>query len=135
VQDISSAQRDALAQALGRQQLSGEQVTRLCQELAAALERCRARPFDGPYPYVYLDGRIVAVQAHGEPVPMAVVLALRIDGREQRKVLGCDIGRSADRAFWLGFLRRLLANTGGNVPLVVDDRLDGGAGVLGALGR
>jgi transposase-like protein len=124
---------DALARALERQQLGGEQVTRLCQELAAAVERCRARAFDGPYPYVYLDGRIVAAQDQGGPVPMAVVVAVRIDGREQQELLGCDVGRSADRAFWLGLLQRLAARGLSALPLVAADGQDALKETLAAL--
>jgi transposase-like protein len=59
VQDISPARLEGLVQALNQEGLGDGEATRLCRELVAALERCRARTFEGPYPYLYLDGTIL----------------------------------------------------------------------------
>src|SRR5207248_1565297 len=77
----------ALAQALGRLGVGEGAAAALCQELVAAVERGRTRALPEPYPYVYLDGRVVPMRAHGELVAMAVVLAIRVDGGEERKLL------------------------------------------------
>jgi transposase-like protein len=52
---------------------------------------------------------------------MTAVLAVRIDGGEQRHVVGYDVGPTAARAFWVGFLRRLAAQRLTELPLVAAD--------------
>jgi putative transposase len=133
VQDIPAARLDVLAQALGRLGVDQVAAAALCQELVAAVERGRTLSLPEPYPYVYLDGRVVPVRAHGELVAMAVLLAIRVDGGETRELLGYDVGPSEDRAFWLGFLRRLMTHGVGDVRLQLAAELDAPEEVLGIL--
>src|SRR5215813_2309971 len=54
VQGVSTRKVDELLQALGLQGISKSQVSVLCQELDAEVERFRARPLAGAtYPYVW----------------------------------------------------------------------------------
>jgi putative transposase len=43
---------DGLVKALGLEGISKSQVSRICAELDAEVERFRSRPLPGPYPYV-----------------------------------------------------------------------------------
>jgi transposase-like protein len=58
VQGVSTRRVDDLVQALGLRGISKSQVSRLCEELDAQVERFRARRLDGPYPYVWLDATV-----------------------------------------------------------------------------
>ncbi len=62
VQGVSTRRVDDLVQALGLQGISKSQVSRLCQELDAEVERFRTRRLGGPYPYVWLDATCVKVR-------------------------------------------------------------------------
>jgi putative transposase len=55
VQGVSTRRVDELVQALGLQGISKSQVSRLCRDLDAEVERFRHRKLEGPYPYVWLD--------------------------------------------------------------------------------
>jgi putative transposase len=109
VQGVSTRRVDDLVQALGMTGMSKSQVSRLCQALDGEVERFRTRRLDGPYPYVWLDATFVKVRDEGRVVSMAVVVAIGVRASGEREVLGLDVGPSEDGAFWLQFLRSLVA--------------------------
>ena len=133
VQGVSTRKVDDLVKALGLDGISKSQVSRLCQALDEEVERFRGRPLDGPYPYVWLDATFVKVRDGGRVVSMAVVIAIGVDGDGQREVLGLDVGPSEDGAFWLGFLRGLVARGLGGVQLVSSDAHQGLKGAIQAV--
>ena len=126
IQGVSTRRVDELVQALGLQGISKSQVSLLCTELDAEVERFRMRPLDGSYPYVWLDATFVKARQQGHGVALAVVLATGVNAATgQREVLGRDVGPSADGAFWLQFLRGLIARGLSGVRLVVSDAHQG----------
>ncbi len=56
---------------------------------------------------------------------MAVVVAVGVRATGEREVLGIDLGPAEDRAFWLSFLRSLVARGVHGVQLVVIDAHEG----------
>ena len=54
-------------------------------------------------------------------VSQAVVIAIGVRASGEREVLGLDVGASEDGAFWLQFLRGLVARGLGGVHLVISD--------------
>jgi transposase-like protein len=126
VQGVSTRRVDELVQALGLQGISKSQVSLVCTELDAEVERFRTRPLAGPYPYVWLDATFVRGREQGRVVNLALVIAIGLNAASGcREVLGLDVGASEDGAFWLGFLRSLLARGLRGVHLVVSDAHEG----------
>lgn len=121
VQGISTRRVDDLVQALGMQGISKSQVSRLCAELDQEVERFRTRKLVGPYPYVWLDGTFVKVRENGRVVSQAIVVAIGVTATGEREVLGLDVGPTESGAFWLAFLRSLVARGLSGVKLVVSD--------------
>jgi transposase-like protein len=121
VQGVSTRRVDELVQALGMQGISKSQVSRLCQELDAEVERFRTRQLEGPYPYVWLDATFVKVRQDGQVVSMAIVIAIGVRVTGEREVLGLDVGPSEDGAFWHQFLRGLVVRGLSGVQLVISD--------------
>jgi transposase-like protein len=121
VQGVSTRRVDDLVQALGMTGILKSQVSRLYLALDEEVERFRARPLVGPYPYVWLDATYLKVRQDGRVGSMAAVIAIGVNGDGQREVLGLDLGPSEDGAFWLAFLRSLVARWLGSVRLVVSD--------------
>jgi putative transposase len=121
VQGVSTRRVDDLVQALGMQGISKSQVSRLCAELDNEVERFRTRKLVGPYPYVWLDGTFVKVRENGRVVSQAIVIAIGVTNSGEREVLGLDVGPTESGAFWLAFLRSLVARGLGGVKLVVSD--------------
>ena len=84
VQGVSTRRVDDLVRALGMEGISKSQVSRLCQELDAEVERFRPRRLEGPYPYVWLDATFVKVRDPGRVVSKAVVLAVGVRAMGER---------------------------------------------------
>src|SRR5436190_7605557 len=68
VQGVSTRRVDEVVQALGMSGISKSQVSRICRELDAEVERFRTRRLEGPYPYVWLDATFVKVRQQGKVV-------------------------------------------------------------------
>lgn len=126
VHGVSTRKVDELVQALGMSGISKSQVSRICEELDAEVDRFRNREFTGSYPYVWLDASYVKARQDGQVVSLAVVIAIGLNAESgQREVLGLDVGPSEDGAFWLSFLRSLVARGLTGVRLVTSDSHQG----------
>ena len=130
VQGVSTRRVDDLVQALGMHGISKSQVSRLCQELDGEVERFRTRRLEGPYPYLWLDATFVKVREAGRVVSQAIVIAIGVRQSGEREVLGLDVGPSEDGAFWLAFLRSLVARGLTGVQLVISDAHQGLKGAI-----
>lgn len=125
VQGVSTRRVDDLVQALGMQGISKSQVSRLCAELDTEVERFRTRKLVSAYPYVWLDGTFVKVRDNGRVVSQAIVIAIGVTATGEREVLGLDVGPTESGAFWLAFLRSLVARGLSGVRLVISDAHSG----------
>lgn len=133
VQGVSTRRVDDLVKALGMTGSSKSQVSRLCKELDAEVERFRTRKLEGPYPYVTLDATFLKVRRQGRIVSVAVVIAVGVNAEGQREILGLDVGPSEDGAFWLAFLRSLVARGLSGVALVTSAAHEGLKGAIAAV--
>ena len=133
VQGVSTRRVDELVKALGIDGVSKSQVSRVCAELDDEVERFRTRRLEGPYPYVWLDATFVKVRDGGRVVSQAVVIAIGVRASGEREVLGLDVGPSEDGAFWMAFLRGLVARGLGGGHLVISDAHQGLKGAIAAV--
>jgi transposase-like protein len=133
VQGVSTRRVDDLVQALGLQGISKSQVSRICAELDSEVERFRTRRLAADYPYVWLDATYLKVRQAGRVVSMAVVIAIGVRASGEREVLGLDVGPSEEGAFWLQFLRSLVARGLRGVRLVISDAHVGLKGAIAAV--
>ncbi len=135
VQGVSTRRVDELAQALGLNGISKSQVSLVCQDLDREVEQFRSRPLgEATYPYVWLDATYVKGRASGRVSSQAVVIAIGLNAATgTREVLGLDVGPSEDGAFWLAFLRGLVARGLAGVQLVVSDAHEGLKTAIGAV--
>jgi putative transposase len=130
---VSTRRVDDLVKALGLEGISKSQVSRICQDLDAEVERFRSRPLRESYPYLWLDATFVKTRDDGRVVSQAVVIAVGVTASGVREVLGVDIGPSEDGAFWLRFLRSLVARGLHGVGLVTSDAHEGLRQAMGAV--
>lgn len=130
VQGISTRKVDDLVKALGMNGISKSQVSRLCASLDEVVEKFRNRKLEGGYPYVWLDATYLKVRENGRVVSMAVVVAIGVKDSGEREVMGFDAGPSEDGAFWLRFLRGLVARGLSGVKLVTSDAHEGLKGAI-----
>jgi len=121
VHGVSARNVDALAQALGLNGISKDQVSRICKELDGQVQAFRTRPLSGDYPYLMLDATFEKVRENGRVVAMAVVITVGVRSTGEREVLGTDVGPADDLEFWLAFLRQLVSRGLRGVRLVTSD--------------
>jgi transposase-like protein len=134
VQGVSTRKVDDLVRAMGGAGISKSQVSRLCAELDAELRAFRERPLDGVrYPYLWFDARIAKVREDGRIVPAALLVAIGVNERGEREVLGCTVAAAESAAAWRGFVRGLLERGLAGVRLVTSDAHLGIVAAVGLL--
>ena len=75
----------------------------------------------GDWPYLWLDATYLKVRQAGRIVSVAVTVAVAVNDRGRREVLGMAIGASEAETFWTGFLRSLTRRGLRGVKLVIAD--------------
>jgi putative transposase len=63
---------------------------------------------EGLFPYVWLDALYLKGRQNHRIVSLALVIAIGVNGQEDRKLLGFALGASETKAFWQEFLRSLV---------------------------
>lgn len=122
VKGVSTRKVEDLVVALGLDGISKSEVSRICARLDEQVEAFRGRPLLGRYPYLFLDATYEKVRDDsGRVVSMALVVAYGVAETGEREVLGLEVCRSEDYAFWRGFLAALVARGLSGVALVVSD--------------
>jgi putative transposase len=123
---VSTRKVDDLVAAMGGCSVSKSEVSRICGELDQELAAFRTRSLDdGVYPYLWLDATFEKVREGGRIVSQATVVAVGVRETGEKSVLGVAVGPSESEAFWLEFLRSLLARGLHGVQLVIADAHQG----------
>ena len=126
VEGVSTRRVDDLVKSLGCEGISKSQVSRICEELDGMVAAFLTRPLDGgPYRYVWVDALTQKVREAGRIVNVSVVVATAVNSEGRKEIVGLDVGTSEDHAFWLAFLRSLLARGLSGVELVISDAHQG----------
>ena len=119
---VSTRKVDALVRTLGIDGISKSEVSRLCSELDRSVRAFRERRLDEHrYPYVWLDAKVEKVREGGRILQMAILVAIAVNERGEREILGCEVGTGETGAVWSGFLRSLVARGLSGVRLVTSD--------------
>jgi len=86
IQGISTRSVDALVRAMGMEGVSKSQVSRLCGEIDGRVQDFLNRPIEGDWPYLWLDATYVKVREAGRIVPVAVTVAVGVNGDGRREL-------------------------------------------------
>ena len=121
IQGVSTRSVDDLVQAMGMSGISKSQVSRLCGEIDDKIQSFLDRPLEGDWPYLWLDATYLKVRQAGRIVSVAVTVAVAVNDRGRREVLGMAIGASEAETFWTGFLRSLTRRGLRGVKLLISD--------------
>jgi putative transposase len=121
IEGLSTRKVDDLLQAMGLSGIDKSTVSRICQELDAAVTAFRTRPLPGVFAYGWFDALYLNVRQNHRIVSMAVVIAIGVRESGERTILDLDSGASEDSAFWTSFLRRLVERGLQGVELAISD--------------
>jgi transposase-like protein len=120
VQGVSTRKVAAITEKLCGLEITSGQVSKAAQALDAELEKWRGRPI-GETPYLILDARYEHVRHGGQVRSCAVLVAIGIDPKGKRSILGVSASLSEAEAHWRDFLGSLHARGLHGVKLVVSD--------------
>ncbi len=76
---------------------------------------------EGDWPYIWIDATYLKVRRGGPVVSVAVIIAVGVNTKGRREVLGMEIGTSEAEPIWTEFLRKLTRRGLRGVRLVVSD--------------
>lgn len=121
VHGVSTRKVEDLVQAMGVENLSKSEVSRVCESLDEQVDAFRNRPLTRCYPYLWLDATHLKVREGGRVTSNAIVVAYALNDDGHREVIGGEAGSSENGAFWHEFLQSLVARGLRGVQLVVSD--------------
>jgi transposase-like protein len=119
---VSVRRVEDITQALWGTRVSPSTVSELNKKLYGRIEQWLARPIEGEYAYVYLDGIWLKRTWGGEVKNVAVLVAIGVDRDGYRQVLGVREGAKEDKESWRSFLRYLKERGLKGVRLFISDK-------------
>lgn len=129
---VSLRRVEDITEALWGSSVSPSTISNMNKKIYGNIESWRNRPIEGEHPYVYLDGIWLKKNWGGEVENISVLVAIGVDGRGFRQVLGVAEGCKEDRESWLNFLRHLKERGLTGVRLFISDKC---LGLVEALGE
>jgi putative transposase len=120
LQGVSTRKVTAVLEKMCGLQITSSDVSRATAELDVILEQWRERPI-GLMRYLILDARYEKVRHNGAVVSCAVLIAIGVDERGKRSVLGVSCQLSEAEVHWRGFLESLQNRGLHGVQLIVSD--------------
>ena len=115
-----------VAQAMGIERLSKDQVSAICEHLDSEVEELVTRPLgELRTPYLWIDATYVKCRRERRVASTAVVTAIGCDEGGWRRVLAVAVVDTESYDSWLAFLRGVRARGVRGVALVTSDAHEG----------
>ena len=122
---VSTRKVERVAEKLGVDGLSKDQVSRLCAVLDAGVEALRSREIEGRFPYVFVDATYVKCREAGRVLSKALVTAIGVGADGKCHILGFSCANAESYASWRLFLEDLERRGAKGVRLVTSDAHEG----------
>jgi putative transposase len=120
VQGVSTRRVSAIVEQLCGTTVSSTQVSQCAAKLDVHLQAWRSRPL-GAFPYLMLDARYEKIRHGGQLLDCAVLIALGIDPKGKRSILGVSVALSEAEVHWRQFLQSLQQRGLHGVQFIVSD--------------
>ena len=120
VNGVSTRRVTEITEVLCGLDISSTQVSRFSKILDEELEKFRTRKL-GCFPYIFLDARYEKVRHNDEVIDHAVLIAIGVNLKGQREVLGVSTSFSEAEVHWREFLQSLIQRGLHGVELIVSD--------------
>jgi putative transposase len=118
---VSVRRVEDITEALWGTKVSPGTISNLNKKVYKSIDQWRNRPIEGDFPYVYLDGIVLKRTWAGEVSNVSVLVAIGVNQRGYRRILGVAEGAKEDKAGWSGFLRHLKERGLRGVELFITD--------------
>ncbi len=107
LQGVSTRKMKHLTEQLMGREFSSASISRFSSQLDAEMDSWRERSFTRQYPYVIVDARYESCRVEDKIVDIACLIAIGIDSRGYRHVLGIDTAWSETNDSWDRFIGSL----------------------------
>jgi len=120
VQGVSTRKVTAIVEQLCGSHISSTTVSKAAAQLDETLEAWRNRSL-GEMIYLYLDARYEKIRQDGQIRDAAVLIAVGIDPKGHRHILGVSVSLGEHEIHWRNFLQSLVKRGLQGVQLIVSD--------------
>ena len=118
---VSVRRVEDITEALWGTRVSPSTVSNLNKKIYGTIEAWRNRPIEGAHPYVYLDGIVLKRSWAGEVRNVSLLVAIGVNERGYREILGICEGAKEDKTGWSAFLKHLKERGLKGVRLITSD--------------
>src|ERR1700756_2020157 len=118
---VSVRRVEDITEALWGTRVSPSTVSDLNKKIYGTIEAWRNRPIEGDHPYVYLDGIVLKRSWAGEVRNVSLLVAIGVNERGYREILGICEGSKEDKTGWSAFLKHLKERGLKGVRLITSD--------------
>mgnify|MGYP001564657228 CR=1 FL=1 len=118
---VSTRKMERVVQEMGIGTLKKSQVSEICKSIKDGVDEFMNAPITGFWPYLYLDATYLKVRENNRVISKAALIAIGINTRGERRVLGLQIADSEASIFWKTFLDSLKTRGLEGVELVISD--------------
>ena len=125
INGVSTRKVAKITEELCGTEFSKSTVSELCKRLDPLVKEWNERPLKEAYPFVMVDAMVLKVRKGGQVRPQSVLIAIGVNMRGYREVLGFWIGDSETYGSWNDFLAWLKGRGLRGVDLVVSDQHGG----------
>jgi transposase-like protein len=118
---VSVRRVEDITEALWGTRVSPSTVSDLNKKIYGTIEAWRNRPIEGEHPYVYLDGIVLKRSWAGEVRNVSLLVAIGVNERGYREILGVCEGAKEDKTGWSAFLKHLKERGLKGIRLITSD--------------
>ena len=105
--------------------VSASMVSSITDSILPKITEWQSRPLSQLYPFVYLDGIHFKVRRDGRIITTCAYIALGVDERGHKEIMGIWVGEAESSKFWMGVLSELKSRGVEDMLIVCTDGLTG----------
>lgn len=106
-------------------EVSPEFISSVCESVSAGVKEWRQRPLAAVWPIVYLDALFLKVRDEGKVITKALYVAVGVNLRGHKELLGLWLGQQEGAKFWLQILTELKGRGVSDILILCLDGLKG----------
>lgn len=125
VNGVSTRKVSRVVEQLCGKSISKSSVSDLCKELDVSVREFKERHLEGDYPFLIVDATYFKVRENHRVVSKALMVALGINGKGAREILGFDLYDCENKENWYSFLMRLQSRGLTGVKMITSDAHEG----------
>lgn len=121
IQGVSTRKVTKITEELCGTSFSKSTISKLCENLDPIVDEFKNRPLNNEYPFVICDALYVKVRENGRVRSKAVLIAIGVNKKGIREIIGFTTAESESETSWNDFFKSLKERGLDSVDIVVSD--------------